>query len=153
MHSDILSSKDYFNSMRHIIKLVIGDCSRKDGHNMHENILIKSNLNKIWIDRAYEEASAILGFCFIEEVATEYEEPIAPKYVITKLRKAFNEPNLLMSENDNDRQNYYINTEQYLDSFLKIIKLGHPEFKYKFINHDEYIMIGGYGLFSKHFHI
>ena len=148
MPSNILSGKDYLNTLNNTIDLVIGDWS-KDGHEQSETITIKSNFNTIWIKRAYEQASAILGFCFINESATEYEKPFVPEYVYNKLITVFDKDiidELIIYEDDEE---YRIDsTDNYLALYLMIIELGEPDFKYKILGeNNESIKIGGYGLF------
>jgi hypothetical protein len=141
-------AKEYLDSLSNTIDLVMGDWS-DDGHGETEQVTIKSNFNKIWIDRAYESASDILGFCFINEVAKNYEEPYIDNELIIKLREVLEEPNLLDGVIDEHAECIGIDSYEYLDIYLKIIKLGDPDFKYKIIgDNNEQINIGGYGLFT-----
>jgi hypothetical protein len=146
--SDLLSGKDYLNSMTNTIDLVIGDWS-DDGHGETETVTIKSNFNSVWMGRAYEQASVILGFCFVTDVAYEYETPYISMELITKLREVLEEPNLLDGDIDPEAECIGIEVDEYLDIYLKIIKLGEPDFKYKVLGQEnEVINIGGYGLFQ-----
>jgi hypothetical protein len=142
-----VSGKEYLKQLNHTIKIMIGDWNG-DGHNIYETYLIRSNFNKIWMSRAYEAASDELGFCFINEVATEYQNPYAPGYVVAKLREVLEDDNILMDDNMIDTD-YRIYSEQYLDIYLRILKFGDPDFRYEFVEHDDQIDIGGYGLFSQ----
>jgi hypothetical protein len=145
---ELLSGKEYLNTLNNTLDLIMGDWS-DDGHGETETVVIKSNLNHVWMSRAYDQASAILGFCFVNDVATEYEEPYISMEAITKLREILEEPELLDGVVDNEAGCIGISTEEYLDIYLKIIKLGEPDFKYEILGQEnEVIKIGGYGLFQ-----
>lgn len=143
--------------LSHVTSLVIGDWS-DDGHGKTDMTVIRSNLDSEQIGEAYEAGSKKLGFNFIEEVATDYEdssldlvkfktlidaglsieEAFKYDYEIKEAKKALE---------DEDSEGFHLWTESYRSIFLFIVKLGNKDFKYK-ISQGNQIHIGGYGLFE-----
>lgn len=145
-----LSGKDYLNALNNTIRFTVGDYSQ-DGHNQLKQYIIKTNLNSVWIKRAYDEASATLGFCFVNEVATEYEEPFVPEFVYDKLINVFDYDIIKeLAPYDDYHKKYVIDDpDNYVELYLMIIGLGEPDFKYEHMKFEgDNINIGGYGIFQ-----
>lgn len=59
--------------LKYTLQLVLGDWSF-DGHKQTDAILLNTNLTKDEVNEAYSLAIKKLGFNFIEEVCSEYED-------------------------------------------------------------------------------
>lgn len=143
--------------LKYNLQLVLGDWSH-DGHNQTDFILLNTNLSKDEIKDAYALAIKKLGFDFTQEVCSEYEDNLLyEKHLDLLLLQGFKIGDLgLLDEYSKKEAVKFFNkkiktlklyTEEYLNIYLFIIKLGNPNFKYKIIE-DSWIDIGGYGLYS-----
>lgn len=128
------------------IRLSIGDWSR-DGHNQSEDVYIETNLTLDELKEAYDRGSEKLGFNLIEDYCAEYQDSTIPIYIADiieaklkiSLRDEFN------SMLDNIR---ILNTDQWRDIFLRTVWYARPNFEYKIIDPEDWMDIGGYGLFD-----
>ena len=68
-----LQSAIAFGALSYEIELQMGDTSC-DGHCLKEIKILKSNLSTKQIRKAYQDATNILGFDFINVVAVDYED-------------------------------------------------------------------------------
>lgn len=131
-----------------LITLVVGDWSG-DGHSQTDKTVIESNLNSQEIGLAYNKAAKLIGFDFIEQVASDYQDNRLLKIDAEKIQKYIKLDNLETpydEDEDEDDGTYYIDQDTYISIYLNYVKLGNPDFEFKIINIDE-IEIGGYGLF------
>lgn len=127
--------------MKNIISLVMGDRSG-DGHGKTDTVIIKSNLSKKDLEKAYKKAIKIIGFD-LAEVASEYEDNYISEKLYLKLKKAgFTE-----DYGESEDEKYQIFSEAYADIYLFFIKIGEPKFEYEIVDSSNSINIGGYGLF------
>ena len=141
-----LSGKDYLNTLSNNINLIIGDWS-DDGHCQTEQVTIKSNFNKVWINRAYKNGCEKLGFDWCQKAATTFEDPYINEECVSILREVF-EDNTLLEDGYNNEE-YLLTPDSYLDIYLRIVKFGDSSFKYEIVSDtNEQINIGGYGLFQ-----
>lgn len=133
--------------MKNLIKLVVGDWSH-DGHNQTDSVQILSNLSKNSINRAYENGSYKIGFDFKNSICVEYEDNSLCKEKLNILLDHGLWPDDAESLKK-DEEELYLDSDQFIDIYLFIAKLGDSGFKYKIINYEENpsINIGGYGLF------
>ena len=130
-----------------VIKIIMGDPSG-DGHSMVKENFICANISYQKILDAYKSAVAVIGFDYVDVVATEYDEPSITKEHLNKLRDA----GLLIVIEDEEysvNDNYVsIHQEEYFNIWLQLVKLGNSQFNYQSIRSQQVIDIGGYGLFS-----
>jgi hypothetical protein len=145
------------NRLKYTIALILGDWSQ-DGHKQTETVSIKSNLSSDEIMHAYEKASKSLGFNFINEVASDYEDNCLER---DKLKALMNHGLSLKKMlkydydveeaqkclDDENSRGIYLYTESYINIFLAIVKIGNENFKYRPSKKDT-LNIGGYGLFT-----
>lgn len=130
------------------IEFVVGDSSG-DGHDKKNTYTVESNLSKQDIQSAYNKATAILGFDFVNYVCLDYEDNILKEeYVKILTDNGFDINNY---DDDgcwgyNTRNAFLLSSKSYLKLYLDIIKFGNNEFEYKLIESVK-INIGGYGLF------
>lgn len=131
--------------MNNIIRLILGDpCG--DGHGRSATYVIKSNLTKEEIIKAYDGGVNKIGVDVINNVCSEYEESHVEECVIDKLIKFGYQSNL---DTNNDGE-FYVNKDDFVDMFLFIVKVGNHEFQFNMEKDDtKTIDIGGYGLFCQ----
>jgi len=134
------------NSKWHSISLVMGDYGG-DGHAETRETIICSNLTPTKFQAAYQQASKQLGFDFINEVATEYEDSSMFVSRVKKLREAGAEI-VIEDEEYVSGGKVSLSQDEYLAIYLAIIKIGNAKFQYQKIEAKTQIDIGGYGLFS-----
>lgn len=144
-----------------VVSLILGDWSH-DGHSQTDTVVLKSNLDKKDIQKAYAKGIKKLGFDFINEVCEEYEDSLLPKDKLDLLikhgltvkdlgLKTSYELDEFAEASTNENSNglsLWINS--YTDIYLFIIKLGNKDFEYKILEGDinPSIEIGGYGLYT-----
>jgi len=133
-----------------IYEVFMGDWSC-DGHCFTRTRNVCSNLSDEEITAAYAAATAKVGFDFINDVATEYEDNTLPADKLKTLR-------------DNGIATWTFDDEEYLDEgetlesvgldedshseiYLQLLKLGNENFKAETLK-GKSLRIGGYGLFS-----
>lgn len=124
------------------IKLVVGDWS-KDGHEKSEDIYIESNLSIKDLTKAYKKGVSIVGLDVQSEVAANYQDSNISKKDLDKLINAG-----LEIELDEDGDEFYLDENSYSEIWLFVAKLGNPAFEYSFLEAEEQLNIGGYGLFE-----
>lgn len=120
----------------HQIELVIGDPGG-DGHEKTRRYMINSTLDSTALWKAYKAGVKLLGFDFINTVATEYEERDISSDQVAKLIAAGYK---IDPETDN------VWRDDFVDIFLFIARLGNHEFQSEKAK-SESMDIGGYGLF------
>lgn len=106
-----------------------------DGHGGYETFHMRSNYAPGAIKIAYIQASKLLGFDFIKECCSEYEECyIKPEYA-----KVLVDKDIINKEHINKNSNYIpvgaywvgesdSATDEFVDIFIKIIRLINPNF-------------------------
>lgn len=129
------------SSKLHNITFTLGDPSG-DGHGHYIVFHMQSNYSVKDITDAYNKATEILGFDFIKTCCAEYADhcirnlytPILVKYNIIKAEGLETEDYYSISKGD-----YYIEdgTEEYVDIFIKIIKLVLKDFILEYRNLQE----------------
>ena len=136
------------------ITFTLGDPSG-DGHGHYVVFHMESNYSVQDITNAYNKATEILSFDFIKTCCVEYADhciknlytPILVKYNIIKTERLETEDYYSISKGD-----YYIEdgTEEYVDIFIKIIKLVLKDFILEYRNlHEDSLDIldfAAYGL-------
>ena len=133
--------------MKYLLKLVIGDFGG-EGHEKRDFILIKSNLSKSNLMKAYEKGSKIIDFDLIKEIGSRYESK--HRFAIElDYAKKLHSIGFDMGLDGTEDQSSEINwgPEAHFDAFLFISKLGNSNFEYEISEEDEKIYIGGYGYF------
>lgn len=147
--------------MKHIISLVLGDWS-SDGHGKTDTVNIKSNLDKNELFKSYKKGSKKVGFNFIDEVCSDYEDGLLSKnYLNLLVKQGFTVDSLgndisisnlieVTEAFEADSEGLDLDTETYTRIFLFITKLGNEKFQYEILKQKDSptIEIGGYGLFS-----
>lgn len=130
----------------YIISLTAGDWGG-DGHEKTQDFYVVSNLKGKEIGAAYDKATKLLGFDYVNEVAVEYEDSRLPKKFLKKMRELGMKIEL-EDEKYHTEDNYVsINSEEYATIWLEIVKLGNPGFTWSFLKTEARLDIGGYGLF------
>lgn len=124
----------------HIVQLTVGDWS-DDGHGKVDNTLVKSNLNKDDVLKAYKDGCKVCGFD-ITKYCEDYEDNSVPMELIRKVP-----PKILDSLYEETDEEYGATSEDFAQIYLWICKQGNPNFVYKVFVPKE-IHIGGYGLFE-----
>ncbi len=127
------------------VKLVVGDWS-KDGHNQSDDFYVESNLSAKEIETAYKKGTKKVKFDLCKNVASNYEDNILPKkFLDTLVSLGFN---LNPEDLDEIPEGISLFPEVFSDIYLFIVKLGNPNFEYKWTECSDEIHIGGYGLYS-----
>lgn len=138
-------------------KLILGDWSN-DGHGQFTEHLIDTNLTKSQIEKAFTVAKKHFKintdkYRKLElNICREYEDSSVPSSFITELVETFGKPAIQKILGDMDRPIIYIDKDQYVDIWIKLLKFGCDQLNFECefkINkdYDNYIEIGGYGLF------
>lgn len=134
------------------IELVVGDWS-KDGHNQSDNFMIKSNLNKKELEKAYKKGVKIIGFDLVKEACEQYEVTYLTNDQCTKLSNS----GLSIIDNLENGDVYTPGTDsvvhiwmpdEWVRLYLYFCKVGNPSFEYEFNENPQSIKIGGYGLYQ-----
>ena len=144
------------SKLEHKTTLIIGDWSG-DGHDKKEAVVIKANLDSKDIMKAYKKASKKLGFSFIDEVASEYEDRILTRDKFKTLLDNGLDMNVLGGDyeikeakeclEDEDSEGVSLWHDSYREIFLFIVKLGDDSFEWE-ETQGATLDIGGYGLFD-----
>ncbi len=138
--------------MKNIVSLLLGDISG-DGHNQRDTTVIFSNLTANEIKNAYSKGEKLLGFKFVSQVCSEYEDNSIPTELINKLVKfgfpleTYLSNGDLSNDGDDKDPEYFIWIQGYTEIYLFIVKIGNPNFEWKYTENDSCIDIGGYGLY------
>lgn len=128
------------------INLIVGDWGG-DGHNMTNTITIKTNYTADQIRDTFVENSKNLNFLLLD-YCSEYEESTINKNILDPVLQELNiTVEKLNIENDYNDESYYFDSDSYARLYLAIVKYNNPGFNYKFVNSDNTVDIGGYGLF------
>lgn len=128
-----------------------------DGHGHHSEHHMESNHSVEEITDAYKKACDIIGFDFVETIASEYE---CPWYLDEELTDLFLKYNIIDEDqvNRTDDDKYYpINCynfddglSDYIDMFERLIRLVIPDFNWKKrdLKEDDLTILdgAGYGL-------
>lgn len=131
------------NMLNYQIELIIGDFGG-DGHDKRKSIIIYSNLSSKDMQNAYNIGAEKIGVDLINEIAVEYEDT---NFSDEKLKKYLKFEIIEKMKWDwNDKCDFYLDIESYIDVYLFTILIGNPNFEYKIQQLDK-IDIGGYGLF------
>jgi hypothetical protein len=143
--------------MKNIIKLTVGDWS-KDGHNQSNSYTILTNFDAKQMNAAYKIATKSLGFDYVKDVCSQYEENVPSLRRQEELLKIPEVRQMMIKdweikESDlekNDHGMLYgfcdFCDKSYVDIYLALIKHGDHSFEYKLQEFEE-IKIGGYGLY------
>jgi len=143
--------------MKNIIKLTVGDWG-KDGHNQSDSYTILTNFDAKQINDAYKIATKSLGFDYVQDACSEYEQN-APSLEQQEALLKIPEVRQMMiknweieeselEKNHDGRLCGFIDfwDQSYVEVYLALIKHGDNSFEYKFQEFEE-IKIGGYGLY------
>lgn len=106
-----------------------------DGHGGYETFHMRSNYAPGAIKIAYIQASKLLGFDFIKECCSEYEE----YYIKPEYTKVLIDKGIIDKEHINKDDNYIpigaywvgesgSATDEFVDIFIKIVRLINPNF-------------------------
>lgn len=116
------------------IVFTLGDPSA-DGHGRYETFHMRSNYAPWAITIVYIQASRLLGFNFIKECCTEYEEYyIKPEYVKILVNKGIIDKEHINKDGEYcPVGSYWVGesgsaTDDFIDIFIKIIRLINPGF-------------------------
>lgn len=132
--------------LNYFINLKIGDYSF-DGHCQTGVISIMSSLSKEQIVEAYNEGCKILGFDFITDYCSEYEDNKFPENKLNVLKSFGFEG--LYEEKFEDEEDYRIYNDDFYNIYLFFVRIGNKNFQCEIINDLKCtINIGGYGLFG-----
>lgn len=145
------------SNLPHKLTLVLGDWS-DDGHGKTDVVVIATNLDSDQFMEAYKKASKKLGFHFMDDVAADYEDRSLPTEYLQKLidngmelKEVFDSYEMKEAKaalKDPTAEKVSLWAESYTAILLFIVKLGNPEFEYKFVEDGSRINVGGYGLFE-----
>ncbi len=135
--------------------LSVGDWSH-DGHNMCDDIHVKSNLCRVDLDKAYEAGSAKVGFNLCKDVCHEYEDSKISRLHYAMLLTAgitvreLDEYDVEDLTSEDEYAGLMLEPEQFADLYMQICKLGDSSLEYEIPEADytNIIRIGGYGLYS-----
>ena len=132
------------------ISIVVGDWSG-DGHDKTENTLIESNLIQEDLLEAFKIGTERIGFD-LTKCCTDYEDNDVTEH-IEQIKPLFDNSITLMEEHGIEESyrtpgNWIVYSYGYLEIYLRICKLGNPQFEYTKAEEDDSIQIGGYGLFE-----
>lgn len=126
-----------------LVELVTGDWSG-DGHGITRSLLICSNLSKEGLREAYLHATHKVGFDFIRDAASQYEENWIKSADLARLK----EHGIQVDSEDFDEEgNLGIDWEIYTLIYLQLVGKGNPSFRWSKVTPTDSVDIGGYGLF------
>lgn len=133
------------------VKLLVGDYSG-DGHNITQDYYVLTNLSCKQVQSSYKEGTKKIGFNFSNEVCRNYEDGSISKDKWAKLKEFGYVPRSYDGEEFELEENvagdgFTLDSQTFADIFMFICKLGNPTLEYKFVEEDNSINIGGYGLF------
>lgn len=138
----------------HNITFKLGDPS-DDGHGRIKEYHIRCNYSTEEITKAYKKAISILGFDYVEDICSEYQE----SYIDPNKARILVEHRIISSENLETEDYYSIKKgsywvdgcDEYVRIFFEIIKLILPDCEWHVANYnEEYLSLlncAGYGLF------
>lgn len=106
-----------------LIHLITGDESG-DGHDQREYVLIESNFTADKISIAYTKGCEVIGFDFIKECCSDFEDNELSSEHFQKLAKYINKDFLEID---------WMTTDYFAQIYLQICELGNPEFEYSII--------------------
>lgn len=129
------------------INLIVGDWGG-DGHNMINTITIKTNYTADQIRDTFVENSKNLNFLLLD-YCSKYEESTIGKDILDPVLQELNvtAEDLNLEDYYEDDEDYHFDSDSYTRLYLAIVKYNNPGFNYKFVNSDNTVDIGGYGLF------
>lgn len=128
---------------RIIISLNTGDVG-DDGHGKYDSTYILSNLSHTELQQAYNQGSSQLGID-ITLYCKEYVDNTFPKDDYDKLIQSGYD-----HHDDNlweDNNIYYMEIKVFIKLWLFIAGIGNTSFEYKYLECDNTLDIGGYGLY------
>lgn len=128
----------------HSISLEMGDCSY-DNHGRTETVVIRSNLSKKELEKAYRMGVKITGVDWKTEVCFGYDDHLLPEEVVKKLEPhGFKiKKNIYYEEEDG----YSVWADGYALGWLFIARIGNSKFEFEIVEENKNkIYIGGYGL-------
>ena len=126
-----------------LICLRTGDASG-DGHEKSDETYILSNLSLVDLQQAYERGISNLGID-ISLHCRKYEDNTFPKKDYENLIQAGYNDNGDNLWEDNDI--YYMELKVFIKIWLFIARFGNKSFEYKFLECNNSLNIGGYGLY------
>lgn len=139
----------------HNITFTLGDPS-DDGHGKTKTFHIQCNYSVEEITEAYKKATSILGFDYVEDVCSEYEE----RYINPDEARILIEHGIISSE-DLESEDYYSVKKgsywidecgDYVDIFFEIIRLVLFDCEWHIADYNEKCLLplegAGYGLFG-----
>ena len=115
------------------------------------DFIIKTNLTKEEVCKAYNDGVKIVGFNFIDKFCTEYDETSIDHDTAKKLVELGLQNFELAKKGWEIKNGYWLNADNFLDIYLFICKLGNPEFVYEKVEDRGLpsIDIGGYGIVER----
>lgn len=138
----------------HNITFTLGDPS-DDGHGRIKEYHIRCNYSAEEITEAYKKATSILGFDYVENVCSEYEESyIDPDKACILIERGIISSEYLEPEDyySIKKGSYWVDDcDEYVRIFFEIIKLILPDCEWRVANYNEECLsllnCAGYGLF------
>jgi hypothetical protein len=131
------------------ILLDIGDWSG-DGHRECDEVVILSNLLANELPPAFQKGSEVLGFN-VQKLLDEYEESTIPAEYVRTLSKhgILKDWGFDTEEKLTEDWDLACEISQYVSLWLRIAKLGNPNFEYEVQETRSLpnVYIGGYGLY------
>ncbi len=126
----------------------MGDPSA-DGHEKVDNFLLEfTNCTFEEIEQAYLKGISKLDIPnIINTCCEEYEDNLFPIDILEKLNMDYTKFWNYDKDDEINLSKIKINTDDWKDIYLKILKIGDPDLEFKIINADATIDIGAYGLF------
>ena len=141
--------------MEYKIYFTLGDPSN-DGHGMTEDWYITANHSVREIDNAYRNVTEKLGYDFLADVCSEYEDSKIYLETIDELEVKFN-IDIKSSFNsyqlkDLEEGYCYIDTDDFISIFFELIKTELPDFKWDKLHFKGELLAildgAGYGFFG-----
>jgi len=118
-----------------------------DGHGMTQSIIIKSNFTKDQIKEAYKSGTEIIGFDLKSDCCRKYEDDLLTTEQVNKLKSYGIIVEFECEWDGADlSEGFHVIPDEYTEIFLKICRLGDPDFNYEILDTPE-VHIGGYGIF------
>lgn len=135
--------------MNTLTKIVCGDRSH-DGHGITDTTFIRTNKSHHEIREAYTKGTYIVGFNLSNDIARDYEDSQLHPSNIDALKNEGIDLTFIDGYDENDPDfnddDIHLSSESFTELYLKICKIGDPDFYYEIISLQE-VQIGGYGLF------
>jgi hypothetical protein len=131
--------------MKNVITLVVGDWSH-DGHEKTDKYVIKTNLTKDEVQKAFKKAVKLTGFDFT--CFDDYgENRISKKDVILLGQHGIDKDDCFEGGDFDLDDEFSLYPELYVNLWLKFTKLGNPNFEWSMVEGED-VQIGGYGLYG-----